>query len=400
MAKGLLKQQLNAQKALEIVDNSRSKPVTKKSVAPVAPIEKVKPVEIKAVKQKKEKKSTNDDYVSGALSKKDMRQLKKMQAQIEHAEAEEEAEEEDDEEDDDEEEEDEEEDEDDDDDEEEDDEEAEEKDEEEEEEDIPLSEVEVDSDSDIVPHTKLTINNKSALRDSLARIELPWAKHSFIEHQTVVSAEKTESEIKDIYDDTQRELAFYKQGLDAVKEAKATLLKLKIPFARPLDYFAEMVKSDEHMDKLKTKLLSEAADKKASVESKRQRELKKFGKQVQHATLQDRAKQKRETLDKINSLKKKRSSNEISNDDDFQIALEEATRENENRDRDNKRRKPNSKRLAKDSKYGSGGKKRGTRRNDAQSSADISEFSTNKNKGGKPNGKSSRPGKSKRSRRS
>lgn len=255
-----------------------------------------------------------------------------------------------------------------------------EEDDEEEEEDIPISDVELDSDTDVVPHSKLTINNTAALKDSLARIQLPWAKHSFVEHQLVVSAEKTEAGIKDIYDDTERELAFYKQGLDAVQQARATLLKLKVPFSRPLDYFAEMVKSDEHMDKLKGKLLKEAADKKASEDAKKQRQLKKFGKQVMHATLQDRAKQKRETLDRIKSLKKKRSSNEMANDDEFQIALEEATQEQP------KRHKPNGKRLAKDAKFGHGGKKRFLRKNDADSSADI--YDARKKKG--------RPGKSRR----
>lgn len=256
------------------------------------------------------------------------------------------------------------------------------------EEDFPLSDVELDSDTDVVPHSKLTINNIAALKESLVRIKLPWEKHSFVEHQSVVSAENTDAGIKDIYDDTERELAFYKQGLDAVKQGRATLLKLKVPFSRPLDYFAEMVKSDEHMDKLKNKLLKEAADKKASEDAKKQRKLKKFGKQVQHETLQQRAKQKRETLDKIKSLKKKRSAHELEDDNEFQIALEEAAAD----DRPTKRNKPNGKRMAKDSKYGFGGKKRGLRKNDADSSADIY------NAGKKGKGKGSRPGKSKRNR--
>lgn len=256
------------------------------------------------------------------------------------------------------------------------------------EEDVPLSDVELDSDTDVVPHSKLTINNIAALKESLVRIKLPWEKHSFVEHQSVVSAENTDAGIKDIYDDTERELAFYKQGLDAVKQGRATLLKLKVPFSRPLDYFAEMVKSDEHMDKLKNKLLKEAADKKASEDAKKQRKLKKFGKQVQHETLQQRAKQKRETLDKIKSLKKKRSAHELEDDNEFQIALEEAAAD----DRPTKRNKPNGKRMAKDSKYGFGGKKRGLRKNDADSSADIY------NAGKKGKGKGSRPGKSKRNR--
>lgn len=257
---------------------------------------------------------------------------------------------------------------------------------EEDEEDVPLSDAELDSDGDVVPHSKLTINNVGALKQSLARIQLPWAKHAFTEHQSVLSAERAESGIKDIYDDTERELAFYKQGLDAAKQGKATLLKLKVPFTRPLDYFAEMVKSDEHMDKLKSKLLKEAADVKASEDAKKQRQLKKFGKKVMHETLQERARQKKDTLEKIKSLKKKRGANEISNDDEFQIALEEATAEERP-----KRMKPNGKRQAKDSKYGFGGKKRFLRKNDAESSADI--YGKGKGKG---KGKSARPGKSRR----
>lgn len=254
------------------------------------------------------------------------------------------------------------------------------------EEDVPLSDAELDSDGDVVPHSKLTINNVGALKQSLARIQLPWAKHAFTEHQSILSPERAEEGIKDIYDDTERELAFYKQGLDAAKQGKATLLKLKVPFTRPLDYFAEMVKSDEHMDKLKSKLLKEAADIKASEDAKKQRQLKKFGKKVMHETLQDRARQKKDTLERIKSLKKKRGANEISNDDEFQIALEEATAE----DRP-KRMKPNGKRQAKDAKYGFGGKKRFLRKNDADSSADI--YGRGKGKG---KGKPSRPGKSRR----
>ncbi|CAI5757845.1 unnamed protein product [Candida verbasci] len=413
MGRGTLKQQLKHHQAKENQDKIKTKTndkPKKQEIQEEEPIIIEKPI-VKSPKSNKSKSKTEDDYQSATLSKKEQRKLKKLQAKAEPEQEEEGDEEIDelDEEDDDEEDEgldleklaaseseselesedDDEESEDDDEDEDEELDVEEEEEEEEVAEDIPLSDVEVDSDADIVPHTKLTINNTAALRDSLARIELPWSSHSFIEHQSIISAEKSEIQIKDIYDDTERELSFYKQGLDAVKQARSSLLKLKVPFSRPIDYFAEMVKSDEHMDKLKQKLLTEAANKKASEDAKKQRQLKKFGKQVEHETLQKRAKEKRETLDKIKSLKKKRGANEISNDDDFQIALEEATKENE---RDSKRKKPNSKRLAKNAKYGNGGMKRGNRKNDAQSSGDIREFSSKKMKGKQP----SRPGKSKR----
>lgn len=429
MARGVLKTQLNHHKLVAAIDKSKSKPVTEKKESleeknVVQPEMKDKPSKqtIKDHKKsKKEKKVDPDAYESTSLSKKEQRKLKKAaKKQVTKEEQEEEQEQEqeqeqenfdhDDEDEDDEEEaidfkklaesdsesdlEDDDEDNDEDDEDEDDiEEDKEEVDQESDEEDVPLSDVELDDDADVVPYTKLTINNTAALRESLARIELPWSKHMFTEHQSIISDESTEASIKDIYDDTERELAFYKQGLDAVKQARVTLLKLKVPFSRPMDYFAEMVKSDEHMDKLKNKLLTEAANKKASEEAKKQRSLKKFGKQVQHATLQERAKQKKQTIEKINSLKKKRGSSALSNEDDFQIALEEATKENAKQD-SNKRRKPNAKRLGKDAKYGFGGKKRLSRENDKNSSADVSGFNAKKMKG-----KQVRPGKSKRSRR-
>jgi rRNA-processing protein EBP2 len=80
-----------------------------------------------------------------------------------------------------------------------------------------------------------------------------------------------------------------------------------VPFSRPADYFAEMVKSEEQMGKVRQKMVDEAARKKASADARRQRDLKKFGKAVQVAKLQERDKAKRDTLEKINTLKRSES---------------------------------------------------------------------------------------------
>ena len=176
---------------------------------------------------------------------------------------------------------------------------------EEDEEDIPLSDIESlasDDKEDVVPHQRLTINNTNALIAALNRISLPYSKLAFSEHQSITSDEPTE--IPDVEDDLNRELAFYKQSLAAVKDARTKLRKEGAGFSRPADYFAEMVKSDEHMGKIKAKLIDEAAGKKAAAEARKQRDLKKFGKQVQVAKLQERAKEKRDTLDKISLLKR------------------------------------------------------------------------------------------------
>jgi rRNA-processing protein EBP2 len=177
-------------------------------------------------------------------------------------------------------------------------------------EDIPFSDIESlgsEERGDIIPHQRLTINNKAALKKSFDRIALPISELPFSSHQAITSQTNTANSIPDIDDDLNRELAFYAQSLAAAKEGRALLTKEGIPFSRPTDYFAEMVKSDEHMGRVKDKLRDEAANKKAATEARRQRDLKKFGKQVQVAKMQERAKEKRETLDRINVLKRSTS---------------------------------------------------------------------------------------------
>ena len=170
--------------------------------------------------------------------------------------------------------------------------------------DIPLSDVESlasEEKADILPHQRLTINNTTALTRALKSIALP-SDLPFSVHQSITTSDPIA--ISSVDDDLSRELAFYKQSLDAVNEARIRLKKEGIPFSRPTDYFAEMVKSDEHMGKIKSKMMDEAASKKAAADARKQRDLKKFGKQVQMAKLQEKNKAKRETLDKINLLKR------------------------------------------------------------------------------------------------
>lgn len=187
----------------------------------------------------------------------------------------------------------------------------EEEEEDEEEDDIPVSDLEdLDEEDreDLVPHTRLTINNTSALLTSLERISIPTdSSIPFASHQCVVSQARTSDSIPDVSDDLQRELAFYSQCLEAAKIGRAKLIKEGVPFSRPKDYFAEMVKEDAHMEKVKAKLVEEASNKKAAAEARKLRDLKKFGKQVQVAKLQERQKAKKETLEKIKTLKRSKS---------------------------------------------------------------------------------------------
>lgn len=177
-----------------------------------------------------------------------------------------------------------------------------------EEDDIPISDLEELDDEDkedLVPHTRLTIENTSALIAALGRMNRHTDEFvTFASHQCVSSSTGTAESIPDISDDLQREIAFYSQCLGAAQEGRARLLAEGVPFSRPKDYFAEMVKEDAHMERVKAKLIEEASAKKASAEARKLRDLKKFGKQVQVAKLQERQKAKRETLDKIKTLKR------------------------------------------------------------------------------------------------
>lgn len=268
------------------------------------------------------------------------------------------------------------------------------------EDDIPYSDIESlasEDRADVVPHQKLTINNTAALQRSLKSFALSTSL-PFSAVQAVTSAEPVE--IADIDDDLNRELAFYKQSLDAVKQARTKLKQEGVSFTRPADYFAEMVKSEEQMGKVRQKLVDEAARKKASADARRQRDLKKFGKAVQVAKSQERDRAKRDTMDRINALKRKRQGAELNTteEDMFDVALEDAA-ETEKADKAERRAKGSSgaynKRQKKDEKYGFGGKKRFAKSNDAKSSSDTRGYSVSRMKG--KTGKQ-RPGKARRAR--
>ncbi|KAI8080664.1 eukaryotic rRNA processing, partial [Gilbertella persicaria] len=126
---------------------------------------------------------------------------------------------------------------------------------------------------------------------------LPW-----IETMTITSTKPIE--LEDPQNDMQRELAFYQQALEAAKLGRDLVKKANVEFSRPDDYFAEMLKSDEHMAKIRQKLLDESAAIKASEEAKHQRQLKKFGKKVQVEKQLERQKQKTDMLEKIKLLKR------------------------------------------------------------------------------------------------
>ncbi|CAO3571633.1 unnamed protein product [Mortierella alpina] len=250
-----------------------------------------------------------------------------------------------------------------------------------------------DGPIDILTKQKVTINNEPALKRLREQIalptDIPWS-----ETQSITSTQAVD--VADPDDDLNREVAFYNQALEAAVLGRDRIKKEGGVFERPGDYFAEMIKTDDHMAKIRQRLLDENASIQASERAKAQRELKKFGKKVQTEKRLEREKSKADALDKITALKKKRQGNENTTnaDDDFNVALASDDDEmkayktagkNGTNPNSKKRAAPSTaesrgKRSKKDQKFGFGGKKRFGKSNTADSSADVSGFSVKRNK--------------------
>lgn len=80
-----------------------------------------------------------------------------------------------------------------------------------------------------------------------AHAKLPWAERFDVIPKTPLPFGENgdpESNPLDVHDDLKREVAFYKLALEGVHEARKLCKKAKVPFSRPDDFFAEMVKTD------------------------------------------------------------------------------------------------------------------------------------------------------------
>lgn len=176
--------------------------------------------------------------------------------------------------------------------------------------------------------------------------------------------------------DFKREMLFYRHSQAAVLEAIPRLHRLNVKTKRPEDYFAEMAKSDDHMKKVRENIEHRKNAMEASENARRLRELRKYGKKIQHEVLAKRQKEKKEFMEKVKKFKKGKESL------DFIEKGANAGGQN---------KKVNQKRQHKNKRFGFGGQKKRDKYNSAQSSADMSSFSRKKH--GKPKN-NKRPGKS------
>ena len=82
------------------------------------------------------------------------------------------------------------------------------------------------------------------------------------------------------HSNTMNHLCSYAQALESVHKALALCEKHGVKHQRPEDYYAEMLKTDDHMLKLKDHLLAEKRRKEERTKTIKERQMKKFAKKV------------------------------------------------------------------------------------------------------------------------
>lgn len=193
-----------------------------------------------------------------------------------------------------------------------------------------------------------------------------------------------------VLNDFRREMTFHRQAQSAVIEGIKRLHALGVPTKRPDDYFAEMAKTDDHMQKVRSNLMAKQQGQAKSERLKQIRDQRKMGKLIQRQARVHRDTEKREMLDKLKKFRKGKLKNLDFLDDN------------------RKSSGPSSqdKRKSRDNRFGFGGKKKGIKRNTKESSMDTGgsrQFTNGAGKGaskgagrGGKKGAAPRVGKSKR----
>nr|XP_020458459.1 probable rRNA-processing protein EBP2 [Monopterus albus] len=260
----------------------------------------------------------------------------------------------------------------------------------------------------VVDKPKKCANNVESLKQCLAdfRKDLPWVERLNLTNlpaEDVLS--KVEGKVSSLTngdvnadDDFQREMFFYRQAQATVLEALPLLNKHGIATKRPDDYFAEMAKSDQHMQKIRKKLISKQMILERSEKAKKLREQRKFGKKVQMEVIQKRQREKKAMISAVKKYQKGMADKLEFLEGDQKTGKDSSPGSKKALNK----KGPNAKRKYKDQRFGFGGKKSGKKWNTKESYNDVSGFRAKvahakgskggkKGKGGKQN---RRPGKS------
>jgi len=185
-------------------------------------------------------------------------------------------------------------------------------------------------------------------------------------------------------DGVKLEGAFIELANEAVKESYRRLRVMKVPASRPTDFYAEMLRSDSQMFKVRERASEEQRRMKVVDMRKAAQVNKKFAKAAKVKKAVDKAGEKKRTLEDIADWQEKRKQHGKNVDEqDLEDILDRGKKgDGSDPERRKKKKGENLKRQAINKKWGHGGKKKYAKSNDAASTNDMS-FSPWARKGGK-----------------
>ncbi|MFH4976878.1 hypothetical protein AB6A40_003587 [Gnathostoma spinigerum] len=230
----------------------------------------------------------------------------------------------------------------------------------------------------VVEKKRPFINKTVEMNEKLKKLEknFPWIE------KIDVTVPRDEITMDSLEDEFGREVIFYKQAEKAVRIAFPQLLQIGVKVFRPSDYYAEMAKSDEHMQKVRKKMLEVEHGKKRQDALKKIREEKKFAVKVQKEVLENRQAEKKKFLEAVKKRRKgmKEQLDEMldsarrlqTSDDDDETGLSNRKLKTE-RHKGRSGMKKMSRKL-RDRKYGFGGQKKRSKMNTLESVNDIPAF--------------------------
>lgn len=237
--------------------------------------------------------------------------------------------------------------------------------------------------------SKNAIFNRDGLIEKLQ--DISWPEN--VEWMHKLSLDIDQEKEVDVNDDLARELAFYTQALEGTRLAFDKFQSIGLPFLRPPDYYAEMVKTDAHMQKVKGKLLAQKKQIEEAEERRKAREAKRIAKEVQAEKLKERAKQKKHEIESVKKWRKQRQQSGFAaggKDSELDLSFEDG----KSFERSSKKRpgvspgdrsggkakqgggkgKNMKKRVVRNSKFGFGGRKGLKKQNSSETTNDFKGF--------------------------
>eukprot|EP00592_Proboscia_alata_P009676 CAMPEP_0194358518 /NCGR_PEP_ID=MMETSP0174-20130528/5693_1 /TAXON_ID=216777 /ORGANISM="Proboscia alata, Strain PI-D3" /LENGTH=365 /DNA_ID=CAMNT_0039128849 /DNA_START=51 /DNA_END=1148 /DNA_ORIENTATION=- len=150
-------------------------------------------------------------------------------------------------------------------------------------------------------------NNVKAMTAKVNEIQhlksnMPWSESFSVTSPTPLPFHDKDNAL-DIHDDLKREVAFYNTALASLQIARAQCTAERIPFTRPLDFFAEMVKTDSHMTKIKDRLIFETKKMEAFEQRKNNKEFKLRAKEAASNRIAEKSRTKQNHFKAVDDWK-------------------------------------------------------------------------------------------------